>query len=123
MNQTFALCLAIAGTVLFFVAASPAQATSLESRVVELEQRVSELETKIASPTSSESSERPLFGEKWKDIANWRKLQIGMTQVHVRQLMGGEPDKIARISSDSEIWYFGYPGGGRIELRDGRVES
>ncbi|MEO5617427.1 MAG: hypothetical protein ABIS67_06620, partial [Candidatus Eisenbacteria bacterium] len=93
------------------------QNKSLPERIGELERRVLALEFQVAALKAPPvSGYRPVGAKKWKDVTNWRKLQIGMGSAEVRELMGGDPDKIARISNDLEIWYFGYPGGALIRL-------
>ena len=90
----------------------------------ELERRLSALERAVTNSKPQEASRRPVYANQWEDIANWRKLQIGMTRLQVEQLMGGAPDKISRVSSDSEICYFGKVGrGGHVIFRKGRVAS
>ena len=64
----------------------------------------------------------PVLPPKWKVKANWRALRTGMSQYDVRELLG-EPDKVTAFSDKSTCWYYDYPGGGRIEFEDGKVES
>ena len=124
MKTVLFTSIAIVGTMLFFVAAGPGQSASLENRVVELEQRLSELERKVARLTSPETPEKVVFSKKWKNEANWRKLQPGMTREQVRQLMGGEPDMIFRHATGQENWRFGSSlSGGEISFSNGQVDG
>ncbi len=116
--------IAVALAALLLVPAiSPSQESSLEDRVSNLERRMSAVEKKLAALASPQPSEKLVFGEKWKDKANWRKLRIWMTGEEVQELMGGEPDNIARISEALEVWRYGYPSGGSLNMRNGLLES
>ena len=58
----------------------------LENTVAGLEQRVRELEALIKGEPSRP---QPVAAStKWRDIANWRQLRLGMTTAQVRALLG-----------------------------------
>jgi len=86
---------------------------SLEQRVADLEQRVRVLETVIKSEPSHG---RPLpTSSRWKDIANWRQLRIGMTMDAARALLG-EPEKVDVLSGIT-LWYWDYSSASNTYLR------
>jgi hypothetical protein len=63
----------------------------LEHRTIDLEQRVRELEALIkAEPTPSW---RIPASANWRDLANWRRLRVGMTMDEVRALLS-EPKRV-----------------------------
>ena len=58
------------------------------------------------------STRSSTLAQKSFDIANWRKLKIGMSQTSVREALG-EPDRIKTYPIPKLIlWY--YPNGGRV---------
>ncbi|MCK4340476.1 MAG: outer membrane protein assembly factor BamE [Phycisphaerae bacterium] len=56
----------------------------------------------------------PSLKGDWRDKENWRKLKRGMSKDDVRRLLG-EPQKITEVT-DQSWWYYGWPGGGRVEF-------
>lgn len=63
----------------------------LERANADLERRVRELEAVIKS-ASSEGRPIPA-STRWRDLANWRRLRLGMSMDEVRVLLG-EPDRV-----------------------------
>ncbi|PYO45218.1 MAG: hypothetical protein DMD33_00200 [Gemmatimonadetes bacterium] len=63
----------------------------LERANTDLEQRVRELEAVIKSqPTQGQ----PIpASTRWRDLANWRRLHLGMKMDEVRELLG-EPERV-----------------------------
>src|SRR6478609_4356543 len=74
---------------------------SLEQKVSDLELRLRALETRVGAgqvqypPIPSASSQpRPVpNASKWRDLANWRQLRLGMKADEVRSLLG-EPERV-----------------------------
>ena len=63
----------------------------LERRTADLEQRVRELEAVIKSEPSQG---QPIpASTRWRDLANWRRLHLGMKMDEVRALLG-EPERV-----------------------------
>jgi len=63
----------------------------LERRTADLEQRVRELEAVIKSEPSQG---QPIpASTRWRDLANWRRLRLGMKMDEVRALLG-EPERV-----------------------------
>jgi hypothetical protein len=63
----------------------------LERANTDLERRVRGLESLIKSEPSQG---RPVpASTRWRDLANWRQLRLGMTMDEVRALLG-EPDRV-----------------------------
>jgi len=63
----------------------------LEHANADLERRVRELESLIKSESSQG---RPIpAATRWRDLANWRQLRLGMTVDEVRALLG-EPERV-----------------------------
>ena len=90
---------------------------SLESRTVDLERRVSALKSLIgAQPSTSQpvpKSARSL------DLANWRRLNQGMTTDQVRKLLG-EPTGVAAMS---QLTFWDYPELAKVIFRSGKVDG
>ena len=63
----------------------------LERQAAELEQRVRALEVLIKSEPSQG---QPIpASTRWRDLANWRRLRLGMKMDEVRALLG-EPERV-----------------------------
>jgi len=63
----------------------------LERANVELQRRVRELED-VAKGAPPQAQPVP-NADKWRDLANWRRLQEGMSMAEVRALLG-EPERV-----------------------------
>ena len=63
----------------------------LERANTDLERRVHELESLIKSEPSQ--SQPVPVSTRWRDLANWRRLQLGMRMDEVRTLLG-EPKRV-----------------------------
>ncbi len=75
----------------------------LERRVAGLEQRVLDLEAVINAQTSRV---QPAHATAlWRNLANWRRLQRGMSMDQVRALLG-EPHRVETIAI-ATTWYWG----------------
>jgi hypothetical protein len=77
------------------------QVDLLERRTTDLEQRVRELEALIKVEPSRDR--RVLTSPDWRDLQNWRRLRLGMTEGEVRALLG-EPERIA--AGSVTFWYW-----------------
>lgn len=77
------------------------QVVLLERRTTDLEQRVLELEglIKVERPRDRRSSTSP----NWRDVQNWRRLRLGMTEDNVRALLG-EPERV--VAGPLTYWYW-----------------
>ena len=75
---------------------------SLQRRTADLERRVSELEALIKSEPSQG---RPIpASTRSQDLANWRRLRLGMKMDEVRALLG-EPARVEAAESVT-VWYW-----------------
>jgi len=72
----------------------------LEQDVQELRTRLNNLEVNIASVSNNQNS---ISSDSWQSIANWRKLEKGMTRNQVRGILG-EPQRIR--GGDYEFWTY-----------------
>jgi len=63
----------------------------LERRTADLDQRVLELEALIKTEPARDQSVPA--SSKWRDLANWRRLRLGMKMDEVRALLG-EPERV-----------------------------
>lgn len=88
----------------------------LEREIIELKNRVSRLE----SPTAGAKSNTRTVpsGEGWKNLANWRSLQTGMTYDEVRSILG-EPARIA--GGEIAFWFYGNRGS--VDFYQHRLKS
>lgn len=93
----------------------------LERKTADLEQRVRELEAVVSAKPAQP---RPVpASANWKDVANWRRLSLGMTMEQVRGLLG-EPEKVAANPAET-TWYWDYPTGPTVHFdsRSGKLEG
>jgi hypothetical protein len=87
----------------------------LERANTDLEQRVRELEAVIKSEPSQG---RPIQAStRWRDLANWRRLRLGMKMDEVRALLG-EPERV----DAGPITYWRWPDG-HVHFMDGKVSG
>ncbi len=93
--------------------------TSADSRIEKLEEAVRVLERKVAD-LESELRERKKAPAVPADKAAWRKLQKGMSESAVEELLGS-PSKIDVFGSFT-IWHYGDPVGGEVQF-DGRSRT
>jgi hypothetical protein len=93
----------------------------LERRTAELEQRVRELEALIKVEPSRGGPVPD--SRKWRDLASWRRLRLGMKMDAVRALLG-EPETV-EASSVTTRWRWDIPGGPevRFDSRTGRLDG
>ncbi len=112
------------------VAAQQADVTALLARLEQLEQTVRVLERRIAVLEAAAAAPpvgqaRPATGTgSWREVANWRQLEQGMTMDQVRGLLG-EPDRVDSRPF-STYWYWGDPfegGNVRFNADSRRVEE
>ena len=99
--------------------------TSLAARVLSLENRVERLESDRGgrSPNGTTTQPKAATEEpKWKDVVMWRQLKNGHSMSAVRALLG-DPGKVFQNGESLTTWYYGYPGGGRVDFRDGYVNG
>ena len=89
----------------------------LEKRILKLERRVVELE-KVLMEITSQGENSPVFSDKWKNISNWRKLQLGMSKSQVKQILG-EPPKITADGYIGDTWYYPSVLGGTLRFDQG----
>ena len=88
----------------------------LENTVAGLEQRVRELEALIKGEPSRPQSVGA--STKWRDIANWRQLRLGMTTAQVRAVLG-EPDRVRAIVTIK--WSWGDPESANVDFFDDKL--
>ena len=92
----------------------------LERRTADLEQRVLELEVVIKSEPSRARSVPA--SDKWRDLANWRRLRTGMKPDAVRALLG-EPEHVE--GGEIATWFWGnlapVQAGPNVTFMDGKV--
>ena len=85
----------------------------LERANTDLERRVRELEAVIKSEPSQG---RPLQeSTRWRDLANWRRLRLGMKMDEVRALLG-EPERVDAGGVTFWHWANAY-----VSFMDGKV--
>ena len=92
--------------------------SELTSKINELEKRIELLE-KIILEKNLEVTEEINY-DTASVKTNWRKLQIGMTEKEVVNLLG-EPEHIDRLSPSLSTWR--YPDLGRVEFLNNKVNS
>ena len=87
----------------------------LERANTDLEQRVRELEAVIKSqPTQGQ----PIpASTRWRDLANWRRLHLGMKMDEVRALLG-EPERV----DAGYVTYWRWPGAD-VSFISGKLEG
>jgi len=87
----------------------------LERANTDLERRVRELEAVIKSEPSQG---RPIQAStRWRDLANWRRLRLGMNMDEVRALLG-EPE---RVDAGPITWWRWHNG--HVNFMDGKVRG
>lgn len=86
----------------------------LEKEIQELKLRVSKLESLLNGPSKPQAVDTS--GERWKSIANWRKLSTEMGASDVRQILG-EPLRLD--GGDVARWY--YQNDGIVTFINGKV--
>ena len=86
----------------------------LERANTDLERRVSDLEALIKS-VPPQSQPIP-SANKWQDLANWRRLQRGMSMDKVRALLG-EPERVdaGHITFWRWAWAYVYFADGKLD--------
>jgi hypothetical protein len=89
----------------------------LERKVASLEQRVRELEARI--PVEQPPSRGVPASPNSRDVANWRRLQRGMTTDAVRAILG-EPESVI-VTDDITLWY--YPDHANVSFSSGKVDG
>jgi outer membrane protein assembly factor BamE (lipoprotein component of BamABCDE complex) len=88
---------------------------SLERANNDLERRVRELEATIKN---APSKGKPVVkSTKWKDLANWRQLHVGMSMDEVRELLG-EPEHVE--GGHFTTWHW---GDAEVEFTSDKVSS
>lgn len=74
----------------------------LQRKITELETRLKKLEGLLEE--CLEAREKDATGEfGWQNKKNWRKLEIGMSEVEVKSILG-EPTKV--ITGEKTLWYY-----------------
>jgi hypothetical protein len=92
----------------------------LERAHTDLERRVHELEAVITEAviTSEPSQGQPLQAStRWRDLANWRRLRLGMKMDEVRALLG-EPERVEA----GPVTYWRWPGA-NVFFMSGKLEG
>ena len=75
----------------------------LSQKVAELERRIALLE-QLISATGTDQTTVPSKTQS-ENVANWRKMKIGMTEEAVRAILG-EPLRIVRFSAQLYTWRY-----------------
>jgi hypothetical protein len=112
----------IAIACLVFVTTSNSLAQDVD-RITQLEREVQDLKNRISRLESSQAGAKPNArtvpsGEGWKNLANWRSLQTGMTYDEVRSILG-EPARIA--GGEIAFWFYGNRGS--VDFYQHRLKS
>ena len=118
MTTTLRIALLAALATSFVPAVALGQATSPDSllrRIELLEERVRELEA-LVKVEPSRAQPVP-DSRKWKDLANWRQLRLGMKPDEVRKLLG-EPE---RVDAGPVTWWR-WPDA-HVHFMDGKVSG
>lgn len=84
----------------------------LQRRISELEGRLKQLEGLLEECLEARKN-GPTSGFGWQSKKNWRKLEIGMTEVEVRSILGG-PTKV--IKGVKTLWYYPNIYGGLVSF-------
>ncbi|UCF57978.1 MAG: hypothetical protein JSW15_05895 [Deltaproteobacteria bacterium] len=90
----------------------------LQRKISELEGRIKQLESLLEECVGAQKKGTTReFG--WQNKKNWRKLEIGMSEVEVRSILG-EPTKI--IKGVKTLWYYPNIYGGFVSFgRNGKL--
>ena len=88
----------------------------LEREIQETKQRLLILESMLQS--KNEEKELVITDDKWKSVANWRKLATGMSTRHVQKILG-YPERVGGVKN--AVWY--YKNGGIVNFNDGNIDS
>ncbi len=105
------------------VTALLARLEQLERTVRVLERRIAVLEAAAPAPPVGQAQPATDPGS-WRELANWRQVQRGMTMDQVRVLLG-EPDRVESAGTFTS-WYWGdFLEGGdvRFDADSRRVEG
>ncbi len=105
--RTLLFAIALSATTLSSFASDSARVSQLENEVNELRLRVQKLENFL--PNASNQQKQVVANEGAKSIANWRKLNRGMSYNDVRGLLG-EPLRI----EGGGVAYWMYSNNGRV---------
>ena len=108
------------------VSCMPAVAAGQQPSVDSLLRRIDSLEQRVRA-LESRTKVEPLRDQpvpdasKWQDLANWRRLRIGMKMDEVRALLG-EPETVD-ANPVTITWH--YPGGPQVSFASlsGKVEG
>ncbi len=92
----------------------PERIEQLERDVQELKNRISVLETMLSG--NSKTNEVVIAGEGWKKLANWRKLETGMSYESVEKILGS-----AHRVDGGQFAKWHYENGGRVIFMEGKV--
>lgn len=76
--------------------------SNLEKRIIELELRVAKLE-KLLSARQPELPIQIKPGD-YRNKANWRRLELGMTKAQVKAILGDPPHR--RVLAGFDSWYY-----------------
>jgi hypothetical protein len=89
----------------------------LRQRVIELEQQIKILEAHLA-----ETREHQIHGPNgWQNRKNWRRLEVGMGQKEVLEILG-QPIRV--IGGDHTLWYYPNTYCGYCSFdKDGNLEA
>jgi hypothetical protein len=111
----------LASLIYFGIASGPVFAADADSRIQRLEETVSALERRVAS-LEAQLHERPAAASQVApDKANWRKLQRGLTEKDVEQLLGS-PEQVD-ASQFVVMWQYAGFGYVRFDGRSHTVDS
>jgi hypothetical protein len=105
-------------TFLLMIAFGIAPSYAQDSEINRLQQKINELEQKIKKLETllNESILIPKNDSQgWYNKKNWRKLEVGMTQNQVSEILG-EPIKI--IQGQKILWYYPNIYGGIVIFND-----
>lgn len=103
--RTLLLSIALAATACSSFANDSERISKLENEVKELRLRVKQLEN--AQSNANNQQKQVIANEGAKSLANWRKLNTGMSNNEVRALLG-EPLRIEGGSISA--WYYANEG-------------
>lgn len=96
--------------------ASLKRIAKLEKDLQKAMSRISALEKKFSA--TSKAHKTVIAGEGWKSLANWRRLETGMSYDTVRKILGSAH----RVDGGTLAhWY--YKNGGDVRFFDGRVNG